>query len=318
MKIVILEGYTLNPGDLSWKELEKYGELTIYDRTKEEEVLERIRDAEIVFVNKTPLSDKIFKELSNLKYVGVLATGYDKIDIEAAREEGVVVTNIPNYGTASVAQFVFALLLEITHHVWEHSRAVKKGEWSKRKDFTFWNYPLIELKDKVMGIIGYGRIGKNTAEIAKAFGMKVITNNRNNTDKDNEGDVEFVSIEELFKNSDVISLHCPLNDESEGIINKESISKMKDGAILINTSRGGLVIEEDLADALNKGKLFGAASDVLSKEPPTEKNPLLGAKNMIITPHIAWAPKESRERLLDIAVKNLESFLEDKPINILT
>jgi len=316
MKIVVLDGYTLNPGDLSWGELERLGELTVYDRTPEDKVLERIGDAEIVYTNKTPLTRETFYKAPNIKWVGVLATGYNVVDVDAAREKGIPVTNVPDYSTDAVAQMVFALLLEICHHVWDHSEAVKKGEWTRSKDFCFWKYPLIELAGKTMGIIGYGRIGRATARIAQAMGMKVLAYTRT-VDKALESDtMRFVSLDELLRESDVISLHCPLFESTKGMINKETIGKMKDGVIIINTSRGPLVVEEDLAEALNSGKVYAAAVDVVSTEPISEDNPLLKARNIIITPHIAWAPKEARQRLMDIAVENLKAFLRGEPVNV--
>jgi len=316
VKIVVLDGYTLNPGDLSWGELEKLGELTVYDRTPEDKILERIGDAEIVYTNKTPLSREIFEKAPNIKWVGVLATGYNVVDIEAAKEKGIPVTNVPTYGTAAVAQMVFALLLEICHHVWKHNEAVKMGEWERRGDFCFWDYPLIELAGKTMGIIGYGRIGQATGKIAQAMGMKVLAYDQYQNKALESESMKYVSLDELLKESDVISLHCPLTDSTKGIINKQTISKMKDGVILINTSRGPLIVEEDLKEALNSGKVYAAAVDVVSVEPIKKDNPLLEAKNIIITPHIAWAPKESRQRLMDIAVNNLKAFLDGKPVNV--
>lgn len=316
MKIVVLDGYTLNPGDLSWKELEKLGELTVYDRTPEDKVLERIGDAEIVYTNKTPLTRETFYKAPNLKWVGVLATGYNVVDIEAAKEKGIPVTNIPTYGTAAVAQMVFALLLEICHHVWEHSEAVKRGEWTNNPDWCFWKYPLIELAGKTMGIIGYGRIGQATGRIAQAMGMKVLAYDMYQNKELECETMRYASLDELLRESDVISLHCPLFESTKGIINKETIAKMKDGVILINTSRGPLVVEEDLAEALNSGKVYAAAVDVVSQEPIKMDNPLLKARNVIITPHIAWAPKESRQRLMDIAVDNLKAYLNGKPVNV--
>ena len=315
MKIVVLDGFTLNPGDLNWKGLEALGELTVYDHTPTEQISERIGDAEIIFTNKTPLSRETFIKHPNIKYVGVLATGYNVVDTQAAKESGVIVTNIPTYGTTAVAQFTFALLLEICHHVWEHSESVKKGEWTKCPDFCFWNYPLMELAGKTMGIIGFGRIGRSVAAIAQAMGMKVLAyDSYKDASAENEN-IRYAEFDELLAKSDIISLHCPLFDSTKGIINKENIGKMKDGVILINTSRGPLIVEEDLASALNSGKVAAAAVDVVSTEPIREDNPLLKAKNCIITPHIAWAPKESRERLMNIAVDNLASFLKGKVIN---
>ncbi len=320
MRIVVLDGYTLNPGDLSWDGLESFGDLTVYDRTSydlegKELIIERGKDADIIFTNKTPLNREIIDKMPNLKFIGVLATGYNVVDVEYAKEKGIAVTNIPTYGTRSVAQMTFALLLEMCHHAGAHSDAVFNGEWSANPDWCFWKYPLVELAGKTIGIIGYGRIGQNVGEIAKAFGMKVLaTASRPRYELESEA-MKYVELDELLFNSDVISLHCPLLESTQGMINKETISKMKDGVMIINTSRGPLIVEEDLANALNEGKVAGAALDVVSTEPIEEDNPLLRAKNCILTPHISWAPKESRKRLMDIAVKNLESFLNGHPIN---
>ncbi|HHV84164.1 MAG TPA: D-2-hydroxyacid dehydrogenase [Tepidanaerobacter syntrophicus] len=315
MKIVVLDGYTLNPGDLSWEDLKKLGDLTVYDRTPNDKIIERIGNAEIVFTNKVPITREVL-EKTNIKYIGVLATGYDVVDINAAKEKGIPVTNIPTYGTASVAQMVFAHILEICHHVAAHSEAVKAGEWTNNPDWCFWKYPLIELADKNMGVIGYGRIGQAVGKIAQAFGMKVLAHDKyQNKDLESET-MKYVDLDELLKNSDVISLHCPLTEENRGIINKSTIAKMKDSVIIINTARGQLIVEEDLAEALNQGKVYAAGLDVVSKEPIEEDNPLLKAKNIFITPHIAWAPKESRQRLMDIAVDNLRAFLEGRPVNV--
>jgi glycerate dehydrogenase len=316
MKMVVLDGYTLNPGDLTWEGLEALGELKVYDRTPQDMVLERIGDAEIVFTNKTVLTREIFSKSPNIRYIGVLATGYNVVDIEAAKEYGIKVTNIPTYGTTAVAQYVFALLLEMCHHVGDHSNSVKRGEWTTCPDFCYWNYPLIELYDKTMGIIGLGRIGYATANIAKAFGMKVLAyDSCSNKDLEDEH-LKFVSLDELFREADFISLHCPLFESTKGIINKNTIAKMKNGVFLINTSRGPLIVEEDLADALNSGKVAGAAVDVVAIEPIKPDNPLLKAKNCIITPHIAWAPRESRQRLMNIAVDNLKAFISGSPVNV--
>lgn len=309
MKIVILDGYTENPGDLSWEGLEQLGELTVYEHTKTEEIISRIGDAELVITNKTPVSAETFAACPQIKYVGVLATGYNVVDVDDARERGIVVTNIPTYGTQAVAQYVFALLLELCHHVGYHSSAVQQGRWTEGRDFCFWDYPLIELAGKTMGIIGYGRIGHATADIARAFGMRVIAYDALCT-----GD-ELVSLDELLAQSDVISLHCPLNKENIGLINKKAIAKMKNGVMIINTARGPLINEADLREALLAGKVQGAALDVVSVEPIRKDNVLLGLENCLITPHIAWAPKESRQRLMDVAVKNLESFLAGVPVN---
>lgn len=318
MKIVVLDGYTENPGDLSWADLEKLGELTVYDRTSlndVKEVIERIGDAEAVYTNKTPMPKEVFETCSNLKFVGVLATGYNVVDVESAKEHEVTVCNIPTYGTTAVAQFAAALLLEICHHVGWHCDAVKEGRWSRCKDWCFWDYPLIELAGKTVGIIGFGRIGQAAGSVFKAFGMKVLAYDQHPCDAGKEI-AEYVTLEELWKQSDVISLHCPLFPSTEGILNKENIAKMKDGVIILNTSRGPLIVEKDLAEALKSGKVFAAAMDVVSTEPIREDNPLLGAENCLITPHIAWAPKESRQRLMDIAVDNLKEFIKGSPINV--
>ncbi|MCB2307893.1 D-2-hydroxyacid dehydrogenase [Clostridium estertheticum] len=316
MKIVVLDGFTLNPGDLSWKEFEKLGELKVYDRTSLDEIVDRAYDCEIILTNKTPLSMDTLKKLPKMKYIGVLATGYNVVDVKAAKEMGIIVTNTPAYGTNSVAQFVFALLLEICHHVGEHNEVVREGAWTNSKDFCFWNYPMIELAGKTMGIIGMGRIGVVTSTIALAFGMNVLAYNPSKKESLISDTFKYVELDQLYEGADVISLHCPLFEETKGIINKESIKKMKDGVIIINTSRGPLIVEEDLADALNSGKVAGVGLDVMSVEPVQMDNPLMRAKNCLITPHIAWAPKESRERLMNIAVDNLAQFVKGRPINI--
>lgn len=317
-KIVVLDGYTLNPGDLSWEKMAQLGALTVYDRTEKtiEAILRAIGDAPVVITNKTPITADMIHNLPEIRYIGVLATGYNVVDVEAARERGIVVTNIPDYSTASVAQFTFALLLEMCHHAGAHNDAVKSGQWTNSKDFSFWNYPLIELAGKTLGVIGFGRIGKAVAQIAQIFGMRVLAFNRNRDEKLLSDYGRYVSLEELLATSDVISLHCPLTRETEGIINRETIGKMMDGVMIINTARGGLVNEEDLSQALNSGKVASAAVDVVSVEPVLEDNPLLKAKNCLITPHIAWAPKEARERLMDIAVGNLSAFLSGAPVNM--
>ena len=316
MKIVVLDGYTLNPGDLTWERLEKLGELTVYDRTAEDEILQRIGDAEIIYTNKTPLTRDTFEKAPRIKYVGVLATGYNVVDVEAAKEKGIPVTNIPTYGTTAVAQMTFALLLEMCHHVWVHSEEVKKGAWTNASDFCFWNYPLIELGGKTMGLIGYGRIGQAVGAIAQAFGMNVLAYDEYPNKALENAAMQYAALDELLAASDIVSLHCPLFESTKGIINKDSIAKMKEGVMIINTSRGPLIAEEDLAEALNSGKVAGAAVDVLSVEPATMDNPLMTAKNCIITPHIAWAPKESRERLMNIAVDNLEQYLAGHAVNV--
>lgn len=319
MKIVVLDGYTLNPGDLSWDELKKLGEVKIYDRTSltdENEIISRIGDAEIIFTNKTPIGKKIFESCPKIKYVGVLATGYNVVDVNFAKSKKIPVTNIPTYGTDAVAQFAIALLLEICNRIGHHSQEVKKGRWEKNPDFCFWDYPLIELSGKTLGIIGYGRIGRQTAKIANALGMKIIAFDAQKKSGTSEDFCEFFSLDEIFEKSDVIALHCPLFESTAGIICKKNIAKMKDGVIIINNSRGGLIVEKDLREALDSGKVFAAGVDVVSSEPINSENPLLGAKNCFITPHISWAPKESRERLLNIAIENLKSFLSGKMINV--
>jgi len=318
MKIVILDGYTENPGDLSWEGLVRLGELVVYDRTphNDADIIDRIGDAEVVYTNKTPLNRHIIDSCKDLKFIGVLATGYNVVDVAAAKEKGIPVCNIPTYGTDAVAQFVFALLLEVCHNVAHHSKEVHNGRWTTNPDFCFWDYPLIELAGKTMGIIGFGRIGQRTAEIAQAFGMKVLAYDTNRNPDFVTESLEYAELDELLAKSDVISLHCPLFPSTEGIINKANIEKMKDGVILINTSRGPLIVEEDLAEALKNGKMYAACLDVVSVEPIKEDNPLLGISNCIITPHIAWAPKESRQRLMNIAVENLEAWIEGNPRNV--
>ena len=318
MKIVVLDGYTLNPGDLSWEGLDNFGDLTVYDRTEKEtsEIIRAIGTAEVIFTNKTPLPKEVLEQVPSVKYIGVLATGYNVVDTVAAKNLGITVTNIPIYGTTAVAQFAFALILELCHHVGDHTRSVKNGEWSKCPDFCFWNTPLIELAGKTLGIIGFGRIGQATAKIAMAFGMKVLYNDVNKISELNGEDCQYADQDDLFAKSDILSLHCPLFDSTKGIINKHNISKMKDGAMIINTSRGALVVEKDLTEALNSGKLGGAALDVVSTEPIEMDNELFKAKNCLITPHIAWAPKESRSRLMNTAVENLNAFLNGNPQNV--
>ena len=316
MKIVILDGYTENPGDLSWEGFEKLGDLTVYDRTPADKIAERIEGAEAVIVNKTPLSAETIAGCPTLKYIGVLATGYNVVDVQAAKDRGIPVCNIPTYGTAAVGQFAIALLLEICHHIGEHSQSVHNGDWESCVDWCYWNYPLIELDGKTIGIIGFGRIGQTTARIAQALGMKVLAYDQYENKSLESDTMKYTTLDDLLANSDVISLHCPLFESTQGIINKDSIAKMKDGVIILNNSRGPLIVEQDLADALNSGKVAAAGLDVVSTEPIHGDNPLLKAKNCIITPHISWAPKESRQRLMDIAVDNLEKFLAGNPQNV--
>ena len=315
MKIVVLDGYTENPGDLSWEKLEAMGEMTVYDRTPADKVIERIGDAEIVYTNKTPISRETLEACPNIKFISVLATGYNIVDIAAAKERGIPVANVPTYGTASVAQFAIALLLEVCHHAAHHDRAVHEGRWESNPDWCFWDYPLIELAGKTMGIIGLGRIGQATARIAGALGMRIIASDSVRTEAGAEV-AEYVELDNLLEQSDVIALHCPLFPDTEGIINKNTIAKMKDGVIIINNSRGPLIVEQDLADALNSGKVYAAGLDVVSTEPIRGNNPLLGAKNCIITPHISWAPRESRARIMETSAENLKAFLGGAPVNI--
>ena len=316
MKIVILDGYTENPGDLSWSGMEQFGEVKVYDRTPQELIIQRIGDAEAVYTNKTPLTKSTLEACPNIKYIGVLATGYNVVDIEAAKERGIPVSNIPSYGTEAVAQFTIALLLELCHHIGDHSRSVMAGDWTRSEDFCYWNYPLTELAGKTMGIIGFGRIGQAVAKIAQALGMKILAYSRTREEGLETETCRYAELDELLANSDVISLHCPLHPDTQGMINKETIAKMKDHVMILNSSRGPLIVEEDLKEALNSGKVGGAAVDVVSAEPMKEDNPLLKARNCIITPHIAWAPKETRQRLMNIAVDNLRAYAEGCPQNV--
>lgn len=320
MKIVVLDGYTLNPGDLSWDKIAALGELTVHDRIsydigEKDKIIEAARGAEVIFTNKTPVNRDIMDGLPDLKYIGVLATGYNIVDVKYAREKGITVTNIPAYSTPSVPQMTFSLLLEICFRTGDHDRAVKEGRWSSGEDFCFWVHPLMELSGKTMGIIGYGKIGQRVAKIAQAFDMSVLIYTRSKPDLP-KGGPELVTLGELYKESDIISLHLPLFPETEGMINRDSISMMKDNVIIINTSRGALVDEKDMAEGLNSGKVGAFGADVVSREPISQDNPLLKAKNTILTPHIAWAPKESRMRLMEIAHKNLEAYLKDAPVNV--
>lgn len=318
MKIVILDGYTENPGDLSWDELAKLGDLTVYDRTSltnEKEAIERIGDAEIVFTNKTPIRKGVIDACPNMKLISLLATGYDVVDAAYAREKGIPVTNVPVYGTCSVSQFAIALLLEICHHIGHHSETVHAGKWESCADWCYWDHPLIELDGKTMGLIGCGKIGQHTAKIAGALGMRVLAYDPYPTEAGRQV-AEYVDFETLLASSDVIAVHMPLLPSSRGLINKDTIAKMKDGVIIINNSRGPIVVEQDLADALNSGKVAAAGLDVVSTEPIKGSNPLLKAKNCIITPHISWAPRESRQRIMDCAVANAKTYMAGKPINV--
>ena len=318
MKIVVLDGYTENPGDLSWAGLEALGEVTVYDRTAYQEsplIAERISDAEIVVMNKTPISKETIDKCPNIQMIAVLATGYNVVDYNYAREKGIPVCNVPTYGTASVSQFSIALLLEICHHIGHHSASVHAGNWASNADWCYWDYPLIELEGKTIGIIGFGRIGQAEGRVAKALGMKVLACDLYPNDKGREI-AEYVDLDTLFARSDVITLHCNLTPENTGMINKDTIAKMKDGAILINNARGQLIVEQDVADALNSGKLAAAGLDVVYTEPIKADNPLLQAKNCIITPHISWAPIESRQRIMDATVENVKAFLNGTPQNV--
>lgn len=318
MKIVVLDGYTENPGDLSWAGLEALGEVTVYDRTAYQEsplIAERIGDAEIVVMNKTPISKETIDKCPNIKLIAVLATGYNVVDYNYAKEKGIPVCNVPTYGTASVSQFSIALLLEICHHIGHHSESVHAGNWANNADWCYWDYPLIELEGKTIGIIGFGRIGQAEGRVAKALGMNVLAYDLY-PNESGKAITEYVDLDTLFARADVITLHCNLTPENTGMINKDTIAKMKDGVILINNARGQLIVEQDVADALNSGKMGAAGLDVVYTEPIKADNPLLQAKNCIITPHISWAPKESRQRIMDITVDNVKAFLNGAPQNV--
>ncbi|MDM8256660.1 D-2-hydroxyacid dehydrogenase [Phocaeicola barnesiae] len=315
MKIVVLDGYTLNPGDLSWKDLEALGTVKIYDRTHPGEVVERATGAQIVLTNKTVLDGEALSQLPDLKYIGVLATGYNVVNLEAARRQGITVTNIPEYSTDSVAQMVFAHLLNITQRVGHYAEEVASGHWTKQADFSYWNTPLVELAGKTLGVIGLGHTGMATARIALAFGMQVLAYTSKSAAELPAGIRKADSLEQVFSDSNVVSLHCPLTETTKNLVNMERLKLMKREAVLINTGRGGLVNETDLAEALEKGLLAAAGVDVLSSEPPVPGHPLVGVKNCFITPHIAWATLEARQRLMGQAVRNIEAFLSGQPIN---
>ena len=312
MKITILDGHALNPGDLSWNQIKQFGELTYYDRTENEELtIQRIGESEIVLLNKVPITRNVLEHCPNIKLICVLATGYNVVDCQAAAERGIPVCNVPGYGTDAVAQFTFALLLELCHRVGLHSDSVHNGEWSACPDFCYWKTPQMELAGKTMGIIGYGAIGQAVGKIATALGMNILAYSR--TQRPGHS---YVDLDTLLAESDVISLHCPLFPENTGLINQETIAKMKDGAILLNTARGGLINEQAVSDALCSGKLRGFAGDVVTTEPIPANSPLLGAPNSILTPHMAWAPIESRQRILDATEENIRAFLSNKPTNV--
>ncbi|CAH1197904.1 Hydroxypyruvate reductase [Paenibacillus plantiphilus] len=315
MNIVVLDGYTLNPGDLSWEEFRSLGKLTIYDRTAPEEIAARSQGADVLLTNKTPLTAETIRELPELKYIGVLATGYNIVDMAAASAQGIVVTNVPDYSTQSVVQLVFALLLQHCSHVSEHNEAVHEGRWSAAQDFMFTLQPLMELAGKTMGIIGFGGIGQGVARAAAAFGMKICVYTRTPRNVPGLEYVQFVAADELFTTADVVTLHCPLTTETAGIVNSRTLGLMKSSAYLINTARGGHIIEQDLADALHAGRIAGAALDVLAVEPPPRDHPLLGVRNCYITPHIAWATVEARSRLMQIAAGSLQSFQKGQIVN---
>ena len=315
MKIVVLDGYSLRPGGFSCGGSECMHQVRLSELTRAEKTAERIGDAQVILTNKTAITKEILDQCPNLRYIGVLATGYNVVDVKAAAQRGIVVTNIPSYGTDAVAQYAFALLLELCHHVGLHDESVKAGEWEECQDFCYWKTPLMELSGKTMGIIGFGRIGQRTGAIAQAMGMKVLAYDRLRRPELENENCRYVSLEQLLSVSDVISLHCPLLPETKGVINENTIRQMKDGVLIINTSRGDLVVEKDLAEALKSGKVAGAAADVVSTEPIQGNNPLLKAPNMIITPHMAWGAKESRGRLMNQAVENLKAFLSGNPVN---
>ena len=318
MKIVVLDGYVLNPGDLSWDKLNNLGEVVLYDRTPADKIIEWSIGAEVLITNKTPLTEEVINKLPNLKYIGVLATGYNVVDTAAAKRRNIIVTNVPSYSTMSVAQLTFALLLELCHHVQRHSDSVMEGKWAQSSDFSYSDFPLIELSGKTFGIIGFGSIGKKVDDIATVFGMNIIAASRHQTDQSDRKNFRWAELNEVLEQADVVSIHCPLTTETKGLINAESLKRMKSSAFLINTSRGPVVVEQDLACALNKEIIAGAGIDVLSIEPPVKDNPLFKAKNCLITPHIAWATKEARERLMDIAVSNIAAFIDGKPVNVVS
>lgn len=317
MRIVVLDGHTLNPGDLTWDALKALGPCEVHDRTGPTQVVDRASGAQIVLTNKTVVARATIAQLPRLKYIGILATGYNVVDIDAARQRGICVTNVPSYGTPSVAQMVFAHLLHFTQHVGEHSQSVVNGDWSRSPDFCYWNYPLVELAGLTMGILGLGRIGRQTAKLALAFGMRVIYFDVT-PQPAVPVEVVAVDLDTLFRESDVVSLHCPLTQDNEGLVNQQRLEMMKPTAFLINTSRGPLIDEPSLADALNRGRIAGAGLDVLCEEPPRLDNPLLRAKNCTITPHIAWATRAARQRLMDIAVSNVQAFIQGNPQNVVT
>lgn len=317
MKIIVLDGYAMNPGDLSWESLKKLGEVIIYDRSTESEVKTRIVNADIVLTNKAIINAEAIAQAVQLKYIGVMATGYNIVDIKAAQQRNIPVTNIPAYSTASVAQLTFGLILELVNHISAYAKSVEQGDWIRSKDFSYQVQPIIELQDKILGIVGFGKIGQAVARIALAFGMKVIASHKH-PERDKMEGVNFVDEKSLFRQADIVTLHCPLNEQNKAFVNSALINIMKPTAFLINTSRGALIQEQDLSDALNNEVIAGAGLDVLSTEPPSSENPLSKAKNCIIVPHIGWATFEARSRLMDIVVSNINGFLSGKPINVIS
>lgn len=317
MKIVVLDGYTVNPGDLDWAPLEKLGDVTIYDRTekKNDIIVERIGNAEVVISNKTPIDEDILSRCPGIKVIALFSTGFNIVDCEAAAKRNIPVCNVPAYGTMAVAQYTIAMLLTLCHHIEYHSKTVYEGRWAANPDFCYWDIPMVALEGKTIGIIGFGNIGQQTGRIAKVLGMKVLAYNRSQNES-GRAIGEYVSMDELLAKSDVISIHCPLNEATVGLINKETISKMKDGVILLNTGRGPIIVEEDLKEALVFGKVAAAAVDVVSTEPIEKTNPLLSAPNCLITPHIAWAAKECRQKILDVTIQNIEQFYHGTPTNV--
>jgi len=316
MKIVILDHPRENPNEINWTEFEKYGEVVKYPRTLPEQVVERIGDADVVFLNKTVITKEQLEKCPNLKFISVIATGYNTVDVEGARELGIPVANVPSYGTEAIGQHAIALLLEVTNHVGYHDGEVRKGRRNDANDWCFWDYSPIELENKTIGIIGLGRIGQITSKVAQAFGMKVLAYDSYKNEALVNENCQYADLDTLLANSDVIALHCPLFPETENLINKDTISKMKDGVIIINNSRGALIVEEDLAEALNSGKVYAAGLDAVRNEPISMDNPLLSAKNCYITPHISWAAVECRQRLIDYSLDNLKAYLDGNPTNI--
>lgn len=317
-KIVILDGYSVNPGDITWEPIKELGAVTVYEATSAEETIAHIGDAEIVLTNKTEITKEILDACPNVRYIGVLATGYNVVDLEAARERGIPVTNVPAYSTTTVAQFTFGLILEMCHHIGLHDTSVKQGDWVRSTGFCYWKTPMIELAGKTLGIIGFGQIGRAVAAIASAFGLKVLVYTPHPKLDYASENLKFVSLDEVLGSSDIVTLHCLLNEQTKGMINRESLAKMKKGAMLINVSRGQMVVEQDLREALESGHLAGAACDVISVEPMKADNPLLTAPNIILTPHMAWASVAARERLLEIAAANLSGWMAGKPQNVVS